>query len=201
MEIEEILEHLVPEPNTGCYLWEMCTSEKGYGKVKFEGKVQKVHRVIWKRANRSIPKKMNILHRCDTPACGNIDHLKIGTVADNNCDMMQKGRHRSGKTIHLALAVRLAKRAARTTCKRFSQTGSTITGKGDAVGRVMVCVQETLFSMRIRLSFGDLRTNPRTRSAARTGRGSGAHSERDGTKPRRGTGQAGQQHAGLLALA
>lgn len=34
-----------------------------------------------------------VLHRCDTPACFNPEHLFIGTAADNNRDMTAKGRN------------------------------------------------------------------------------------------------------------
>lgn len=35
------------------------------------------------------------MHRCDTPRCLNVDHLFVGTQADNVADKMAKGRHRS----------------------------------------------------------------------------------------------------------
>ncbi len=37
---------------------------------------------------------MCVLHRCDRPACCNPDHLFLGTKADNNADMIAKGRDR-----------------------------------------------------------------------------------------------------------
>lgn len=39
-----------------------------------------------------IPKGKCVLHRCDNPACINIDHLFLGTKAMNNWDMIAKGR-------------------------------------------------------------------------------------------------------------
>jgi hypothetical protein len=39
---------------------------------------------------------MLVLHRCDSPACINPDHLWLGTNDDNMADMKAKGRARNG---------------------------------------------------------------------------------------------------------
>ncbi len=39
---------------------------------------------------------MCVLHRCDTPACINPDHLFLGTRHDNNLDRDKKGRQVAG---------------------------------------------------------------------------------------------------------
>ena len=84
-----------------CIEWTRAKSSAGYGQTYRNGKVVYVHRVTWEDANGPIPDGMVICHRCDNPACYNIEHLFIGTVADNNRDMHQKGRgqipHYSGE--------------------------------------------------------------------------------------------------------
>jgi hypothetical protein len=83
----------IPEPNSGCWLWEGCLHRaNGYGKVGIGHKAFYAHRLSWLEYRGSIPKKMYVLHSCDNPGCVNPDHLFIGTQADNLRDMHNKGR-------------------------------------------------------------------------------------------------------------
>lgn len=80
-----------------CKLWDGAKNRKGYGIRKIggrKGKVWLVHRLAWTEIHGPIPEGLCVCHACDTPACYNIDHLFLGTKADNNADMMRKGRHR-----------------------------------------------------------------------------------------------------------
>jgi len=90
-------DRIIPEPNSGCWLWEGSVDGCGYGMIVRNGKTLKVHRLAWEEANRqSIPKGMRICHRCDVPACCNPDHLFLGTQQDNIADMVRKGRSKFG---------------------------------------------------------------------------------------------------------
>jgi len=45
---------------------------------------------------------MVVMHKCDNPPCFRIDHLRIGTVAENNADRAAKGRsHRNTNPLWL----------------------------------------------------------------------------------------------------
>jgi len=55
-----------------------------------------VHRSVWEHYYGSISAHLCVLHGCDNPACSNIDHLFLGTKADNNKDMHNKNRHAVG---------------------------------------------------------------------------------------------------------
>ena len=50
------------------------------------------HRLAWEVAHSPIPEGMVVMHICDNPACCNLEHLKLGTRAENNRDRLKKGR-------------------------------------------------------------------------------------------------------------
>jgi hypothetical protein len=67
---------------------------------KIGGKMIIASRVAWVFAHGSIPDGLYVLHDCDTPACVNVDHLFLGTLADNWHDCLSKGRGRSAGEIN-----------------------------------------------------------------------------------------------------
>lgn len=60
----------------------------------------RAHRFSWEIHNQiPIPEGMVVLHSCDNPPCVNPAHLSIGTVADNQADMVSKNRQKdAGRT-------------------------------------------------------------------------------------------------------
>lgn len=52
----------------------------------------RAHRHAWEAANGPIPSGLVVMHICDNPPCVNLDHLQLGTVAENNHDRSLKGR-------------------------------------------------------------------------------------------------------------
>jgi hypothetical protein len=84
----------------GHLMWTATVNPGGYGMIGHERKVRTAHRVAWELAHGAVPKGLCVLHRCDTPGCVAVDHLFLGTYAENNRDMAVKGRHANTKKTH-----------------------------------------------------------------------------------------------------
>lgn len=96
---ERLRASLAPASN-GCLEWTGKSRAGGgdYGALWVDGRTELAHRFAWRLAHGRIPEGMVICHHCDNPLCCNVDHLFLGTVADNNADKMRKGRdNRRGK--------------------------------------------------------------------------------------------------------
>ena len=89
---EQFMDHVAPEPNSGCWLWIGSIDHKGYGGLRVAGELKRATHVSLAVAGTFIPAGMCVLHRCDVPACVNPDHLFVGTLKDNTQDMIRKGR-------------------------------------------------------------------------------------------------------------
>ncbi len=89
---ERFPDKFTPEPYSNCWLWTASANELGYGTILVNGICTLAHRVSWQLYRGEIPNGLCVLHRCDTPACVNPDHLFLGTSRDNTIDMLKKGR-------------------------------------------------------------------------------------------------------------
>jgi len=96
---------------TPCWLWTGTRDQKGYGRFWIPGRTPaKPHRVAWEFINGPIPIGLAVCHRCDTPSCCNPAHLFMGTLAENNRDMLNTDRAR-GPALLTSEAVRVIRAA------------------------------------------------------------------------------------------
>lgn len=77
----------------GCWEWQghIGTTRGGYGRYRHQGQRWRAHRVAYALAHCLEPGQMQIMHKCNNPACCRPSHLYAGTDADNNRDRQLAG--------------------------------------------------------------------------------------------------------------
>lgn len=81
---ERVLHRIVPEPMSGCWLWDGSCDGQGYGEVRDGGVTFKAHRVVFEIFVGPIPEGMQLDHLCRNHACVNpFSHLEPVTPSVN----------------------------------------------------------------------------------------------------------------------
>lgn len=88
------------EKENGCLICTShCKDNFGYTRARINGKHIRLHRFLYEEAYGKIPFGLVVRHKCDNPACCNIEHLELGTQLDNINDMITRGRVYKGEKI------------------------------------------------------------------------------------------------------
>jgi hypothetical protein len=75
-----------------CWIWTASKDRSGYGFFRFEGKMERAHRVSWYLKHGKWPEKQ-INHLCCNPSCVNVYHLEDVNHKENMDYMIKLGRH------------------------------------------------------------------------------------------------------------
>ena len=83
---------IMPEPNSGCWLWTGAWSDNGYGVLQVNNVAQYAHRISYELHKGEIGSGLYIDHRCSVRCCVNPDHLDAVTPGENVIRTAQRGR-------------------------------------------------------------------------------------------------------------
>jgi hypothetical protein len=79
-------QRVIPEPNSGCWIWTGASDDWGYGRVYYKGRrpaSAMAHRLAYEHARGAIPDGLHLDHLCRNTYCVNPDHLEPVTCAEN----------------------------------------------------------------------------------------------------------------------
>jgi hypothetical protein len=89
------MDYYMPEPNSGCWIWEGDTDKRNYPclhvQKDFKRTVYRIHRVMCEQAHGPLG-ELHALHKCDNSLCINPDHLRPGTHQENMKEAADRNR-------------------------------------------------------------------------------------------------------------
>lgn len=81
--LAEGLRSKISEAPSGCWLWTAYLDKKGYGRLRWQGKGCKAHRLVYELLVGPIPAGLQIDHLCRVRNCVNPAHMEPVTLAEN----------------------------------------------------------------------------------------------------------------------
>lgn len=84
------------------------------------------HRAIWIEAFGDIPSGLVVRHKCDNRSCVNLNHLELGTQADNMMDCSKRRTFRSTLTEENVTEIRTSELKLRELAEKFGVSEGTI---------------------------------------------------------------------------
>ncbi|GCD55363.1 HNH endonuclease signature motif containing protein [Acetobacter pasteurianus] len=88
-----------------CKTYEGAKFTDGYGAIRADKKVVLAHRLAYEAGKGPIPHGQCIRHKCGNRACCNVDHMELGTQAENSYDCIAEGNHYRTKPHHYLFKV------------------------------------------------------------------------------------------------
>ena len=90
--LERFERSYIPEPNSGCWLWEKALTKTGYGELYCPPRNMVKAYVVAYELFKGPRNGMHVMHNCDMPCCVNPDHLSLGTHQENIAQRDARGR-------------------------------------------------------------------------------------------------------------
>lgn len=81
--LDRAMSRFIPEPNSGCWLWDAAVDNRGYGRISVNGKWRHAHRYLYENIVGSVPSGLELDHKCMVHCCVNPEHLEPVTHQEN----------------------------------------------------------------------------------------------------------------------
>lgn len=81
--LEWLMKWVLPEPNSGCWLWTGTLNPGGYGSVGYLGRTMNAHRAAYLVCGGDIPDGCDLDHLCRVRCCVNPSHLEPVSRSEN----------------------------------------------------------------------------------------------------------------------
>lgn len=91
---EKFMWHVRVDENIGCWIWTGSKNERGYGRIRRNGKIHRAHRYAYELFRGPIPDGLVIDHLCRVHSCVNPWHLEPVSNEEN----LERGWGRRIKT-------------------------------------------------------------------------------------------------------